>query len=332
MGGTNSRPASVSNRPLGSQQGNQQANQQGVDPNDVMRRAVKDGQGEELIITEMKDKFKQVSELFQGYNTSSPAEIQERLRTIRTTLGSQDITLSPEITTAMESVHNALISSIDKKITTSNLSPQQRNSARKEALKNMQFEEILSVLTSNFSGDIDTQKNRVLENLGIATNAEIGQSVSSIFDTVKSLKVKYKFFEYKYIELNVFMLLYVQYSYETLQNFVDNVLQFNKIKNQSRDELIAEAFKSVSALMNDAQLQATPTDTDSLKKIMTALQTNMQEKDEIMNNKLNQVIQLGNENIKGFVDGLSEATKTKFRENLKGGSEKPQAFFDLKAS
>lgn len=288
--------------------------------------------GAMFVQSELSEKLKDMSKIIESFNSNDPTEIKRYIETLSRTLasntGSQQFSLSPDVMTALDSIHQVLIRSLDQQ----RLSPEDQ----KKALRDMSFDTIYATLTKQSADEIKTKKDEIYSSLRLETNDPLKTNIEPIFDTITKLKVKYKFFEYKYIELNMFMIMYIQTSYDVLQDFIKNTIAFNQLKEENRDNLINEAFASLNNVFASADLASTPADEKNLKDIMNKVKQNIKEKDEEMNKKLDKIIKVSQGEMTGFVEALSKTTQSALRTELnkpqQTAGRKNQAFFDLNAS
>jgi hypothetical protein len=326
MGGSSSREYVASRGPTsGSRQ------QQNI-PDDIRKAII--GKSDRFIVDDISEQMRRVEESFKTFNMSSPEDINQYVNKINNYITTQGqgtpITLSPEIKQAMTDVHDALVRKLD---VSGYSDSKERNAKVKEKLREMPIDEMFANIKEQFGSDIDVKKERIYKDLNIG-ETPIKANIDTIFDTVKSLKVKYKFFEYKYIELNLFMILFTQQVYETLQKFITSVSMFNKVRDETREQLIQDAFKAMNDLLGQSGVDISGKDYDGLKVMMTSLQQNLAKKDQELKDNLNKVIQITSTDMKDFVNLLSDATKTSLKDSLNRpqGGGNSQAFFDLKDS
>lgn len=289
--------------------------------------------GDAFIVDDISDHIQKVSESFKTFNMSSPDDITQYVNKINNYLSTQGqgtpITLSPDIKQALTDVHAALVKKLD--VDLSSLDSKDRNAKIKEKLRAMPVDEMFANIKEHFGADIDAKKDKIYRDLNLA-ETPLKTNIDSIFDTVKSMKVKYKFFEYKYIELNLFTILFTQQVYETLQKFITSATMFNRVRDQTREQLIQDAFKAMNELLGQAGVDIKGSDYDGLKNTMTALQQNLAKKDKELKDNLDRVIQITSTDMKEFVNLLSSATQASLKEAVNGKTGGSQAFFDLKDS
>ena len=115
-------------------------------------------------------------------------------------------------------------------------------------------------------------EERVLGDEVVKGNKDISETVKTIMNNVKSLKVKYKFFEYKYIQLNVFMIVFIQYVYNSMSKFIVDVIAYNQTRDAIRQEMTQKIFQATQEIMGASDIQMKPEDADAINKMIGNLQ------------------------------------------------------------
>ena len=123
-----------------------------------------------------------------------------------------------------------------------------------------------------------------------------------------------------------------------------SVAMFNKVRDETREKLIQDAFKVMNDLLGESSVDITSKDYGDLKNMMTSLQTNLTAKDAQLKENLNKVIKITSTEMTDFVNLLSDATRDSLKTavsqqpvtrtagrggGMTGGN---QAFFDLNDS
>jgi hypothetical protein len=226
-------------------------------------------------------------------------------------MGHPSFELSDKVKNALLQFHGAILSGID----TSSMDQEAKdrkfvelmNQNKDDSQKNI--EGIFKLLNDYYGKDFEKTIEGIVNAPGIAESKEMKDNVSLIANSIKSLKVKYKFFEYKYIELNIFLILFVQHVYKTLDDFVKNVLAFNTQRDETREKVVKDTLKIMINILTAADLQIEPKDFEYLTGMMDKLKTHMDKKEQEMNEKVKGLYEITTDNIAGFLDALSDATK-----------------------
>lgn len=288
--------------------------------------------GDSLIIDKaLKPDLEKITTLFKNFNYHDPDQIKQYIDTINQSLGNTPIKLSDEIIGSMAKVHEAL----SKKLSTTATVEDKR-----KALSEMPLEDMFKNISEYFGNDVDQQKKVVFDRLQLQPEDKmISDPLNAMFNTIKELKVRYKFFEYKYVELNIFMILFVQFAYDMIRNFTTQVIAFNAVREDNRKQVMKEILTQLNDMMTSAGVKVEAADYETLRKMLGNLQNQMDSKNKEMQDNLNKLMEVSTENMSGFVSALSKATQEgllKELNNKQGGfvrdhSRFPQAFYDLGA-
>jgi hypothetical protein len=184
------------------------------------------------------------------------------------------IEIGPEIKSTMLNFHNQLLSVIDQQTGMSTATDTQKQEVLKAKLKdNKQLGDMLKMYYNQKLQDVET---KVLSDEMVKNSSELSGSVKVILNNVKALKVKYKFFEYKYIQLNLFMIVFVQYVYNTMTKFIVDVIAYNQARDAIRQEMTQKIFKATQEIMGASDIELKPQDAAAINKMIGSLQEKIQ--------------------------------------------------------
>ena len=303
-----------------------------VAPNDVVKNALLNNN--QIILEEdVTQKIKQVSNIFKTLNDNDYKGLLQHIDTVNNRLEeSAQIKLTDNVKSTLLNFHTAILNNID----TSTMSDTAKNEKFVEIMKGKP-DDVMGVLAEKFGKDLEQYKNTLLSSYGIADNAVLKTNVEQIMNSVKSLKVKYKFFEYKYIELNIFMILFIQHAYDTIEAFVKNVLAFNNLRDHTREKLVQETLQVMMNIISSADLEIQPSDFDHLSQSMSQLQQHTDKKTKELEESIRQLQTGTTDSLNAFIRNLSNDTKTKLKTELnnqtggfvRGSTQFPKAFYDI---
>ena len=215
------------------------------------------------------DKMKGLGEVITYFNDNDTSSIETFIDTYNQKVTSAEkIELGPEVKGMMMSFHNQLLEVIDTQLV--GASPSEKQQVLKSKLKdNKQLNEMLRLYYNQKMQDVE---ERVLGDEVVKGNKDISDTVKTIMNNVKSLKVKYKFFEYKYIQLNVFMIVFIQYVYNSMSKFIVDVIAYNQTRDAIRQEMTQKIFQATQEIMGASDIQLKPEDADAINKMIGNLQ------------------------------------------------------------
>jgi hypothetical protein len=215
------------------------------------------------------DKIKGLGDVIGFFNDNDTSALEGFVDDYNKKVASKDkIDLGPEIKNLLLSFHNQLLTVIDGQVV--GATPAEKQQILKSKLKdNKQLNEMLSLYYNDKLRSIET---RVLNDETVRGNKELGDTVKTILGNVKSLKVKYKFFEYKYIQLNIFMIVFIQYVYNSMTKFIVDVIAYNQVRDAFRQEMTQKIFDATKQIMSTSDIQIKPQDADAVNKLIQGLQ------------------------------------------------------------
>jgi hypothetical protein len=219
------------------------------------------------------EKLKGLGEVINYFNDNDTSSLESFIDKYNQQVSAKDqIDVGPEIKAMMMNFHNQLLTVIDTQLVgaTTNEKKQALNAKLKD---NKQLNEMLRLYYNQRMQDIET---RVLEDEVVKSNPEITDTVRVIMNNVKSLKVKYKFFEYKYIQMNIFMIVFIQYVYNSMGKFIVDVIAYNQTRDAIRQEMTQKIFKATQDIMGASDMQLKPQDAESINKMIANLQEKIQ--------------------------------------------------------
>jgi hypothetical protein len=215
------------------------------------------------------EKIKGLGDVIGFFNDNDTSSIENFVDTYNKQVSAKDqIEIGPEIKGLMLGFHNQLLEVIDGQLIGATSSEKQQ--VLKSKLKdNKALNEMLRLYYNQKMQDVES---RVLNDEVVRSNPEITETVRIIMNNVKSLKVKYKFFEYKYIQLNVFMIVFIQYVYNSMGKFIVDVIAYNQARDAIRQEMTQKIFRATQEIMGSSDMQLKPQDAEAINRMITNLQ------------------------------------------------------------
>jgi len=219
------------------------------------------------------EKIKGLGDVINYFNDNDTSGLETFIDKYNQQVSAKDqIDIGPEIKSMMMGFHNQLLQVIDTQLV--NATPNEKQQVLKAKLKdNKQLNEMLRLYYNQRMQDIET---RVLNDEVVKSNPEITETVRVIMNNVKSLKVKYKFFEYKYIQMNIFMIVFIQYVYNSMSKFIVDVIAYNQARDAIRQEMTQKIFKATQEIMGASDMQLKPQDAEAINKMISNLQEKVQ--------------------------------------------------------
>lgn len=215
------------------------------------------------------EKIKGLGDVIRFFNDNDTTAIQNFVDTYNQRVSVKDkIEVSPEIRRMLMNTHQQLLEVIDSQFV--GATPSEKEQVLKTKLKdNKQLNEMLKIYYNKKLQDIE---DTVMSDDAVRGNREVAQTIRMILNNVKSLKIKYKFFEYKYIQMNTFLIVFIQYTFNMMTKFIVDVIAYNQARDAVRQSMTNQIFKATQQIIGAQDLQIKPEDADAINKMMFNLQ------------------------------------------------------------
>lgn len=220
------------------------------------------------------DKIRGLGDVIRHFNDNDTSSIEGFIDNYNKQVSNKErIDIGPEMKTMMLNFHNQVLEVIDQELGSSS-TPEEKREVLKARLKdNNQLNDMIKMYYDKKLMDFES---KVMADATVQSNPEVLNTVKTIMGNVKSLKVKYKFFEYKYIQLNVFLIVFIQYVYNTMSKFIVDVIAYNQTRDAIRQEMTKKIFKATQDILGSSELQMKPEDADAINKMIANLQQKVQ--------------------------------------------------------
>lgn len=189
-----------------------------------------------------------------------------------------------------------------------------------------------AALGKTFAKDVDRKRDDLFRTEFMKNNTEMQDSIGSILNNVKDLRVKYKYFEYKYIEMNIFLILFVQKMFQAMDDFTQNVIAFNKLRDANRENIMKETLKMMVDIMKSSDIEMNPTDFDHIMNMMEQVRGKVVDSDKKLQQKMTEMTSIVTANMSDFLNAFVGATKDQLSASLGRGSPSPVSTLPANAS
>lgn len=256
------------------------------------------------------DNITNLSGLLKEFSSNDTNAIVQRIKNMEEFKGK----IPDNILDRVSKVHESLLDTID-----SNLSVEEKK-------KRMETDTGLANYIQQYVGkDLDAKMKDYLENPFIKNDPIVKSSMEDVTNSIKQIRSKYKYFEYKYVQLNMFLILFTKHVYQTVNRFMNETSAFYEAREKYHLVLIHNVIKTFQEQLGAETKQLTDLDTskftDSIgelsKSIMDTItqQKNFAEKQkqdslqEILKFLMTQEKSFAEEIIKGVDSYKSEQQK-----------------------
>jgi hypothetical protein len=219
------------------------------------------------------EKIRGLGDVIKYFNDNDTSSLENFIDNYNQKVSAKEkIDIGPEIKGMMLNFHNQLLQVIDSQLTTA--TAEEKKEVLKARLRdNRQLDDMLRMYYNQKMKDVET---RVMNDDAVKNNPEVFDTVRAIMNNVKSLKVKYKFFEYKYMQLNIFMIVFIQYVYNSMTKFIVDVIAYNQTRDAMRQEMTKKIFQATQQILGASDIQLKAEDAEAINKMIHNLQEKVQ--------------------------------------------------------
>ena len=246
---------------MGSSQSTQSGSKDPKDPADA------------LVPSEVFERLKNLQEILTGFNENDPKFISKYIaqynKDAPSGLQLNMSNINPQIS-RIDNLHTQLIRQItgNQQITSSELNTNQNYQDQlKTELKDTKnlINTRLPAVTKNL---ITTEVDKLLNDNLVKKDPVVRGTVESILGSIIGLKSRYSFFEYKYVQMNVLVMVIIQNLYNIMITSIKNIIDLHTQQSKQRDQDLNNILKLILGLLNSSQLSITPEDFDKINLLV----------------------------------------------------------------
>jgi hypothetical protein len=186
-----------------------------------------------------------------------------------------------------------------------------------------------------FLNSIETKHNE--ENLaqlkGILKTEMPESEISPIFKDLISLRTKYKFFEYEYVNLNLFLILFIQNTLQSSYSIADKVVTILKERDEKHHKMLSDLIKLLLSIMSASDFNINPAEIDKINEMMKKAEETAGQKHDGLRKQIGGAIENELVNVMNKALEQSQGNASKDATIVGGffrdGSMLPQSFYDL---
>jgi hypothetical protein len=123
--------------------------------------------------------------------------------------------------------------------------------------------------------EMDAKMSSYLDNPFIKNDPIIQKSMSEVTSSIKTIRGKYKYFEYKYIQMNMFLILFTKHVHTTVSKFIDESAAFYEAREKYHLVLIHNVVKIFQDQLGDETKKLTDLDTAQFSTAIKELTTSV---------------------------------------------------------
>ena len=160
----------------------------------------------------------------------------------------------------MSDAHRSILDTIDSSLSETD---------RKKLLQNDSA--IAGFIEQYVDKDMDTKMKNYLQNPFIKDDPVVKKTMEDVTGSIKSIRSKYKYFEYKYVQMNLFLVVFTKHIYDVMNKFIDDTVGFYEAREKYHLVLIRNVIKTFQQQLGDETKNLTSLDTSSFTKAINEL-------------------------------------------------------------
>jgi hypothetical protein len=129
----------------------------------------------------------------------------------------------------------------------------------------------------------------IINNDTVKNNGALQTNIKNILNNINNMNVKHKFFEYKYIQINLFLIIFIQHTMSTMQDFIEKVTQYSLLRDAKKRDSIDELVKILLQLLNDSRVQLDPENFNVINNMVKTINSDINSNQKKLNDKINTI-------------------------------------------
>jgi hypothetical protein len=227
-----------------------------------------------LVPSVVFERLKNLQDILTGFTDNDPKFISKYIQQYNNDARSSGLQLDmakiqPQLS-RIDNLHTQLIRQItnDATITSQQLSSSDNyQNQLKNALKDTP--KLINTRLPEVTKGLITKEIEALQNDNLIKKDPVVQgTVNSILSSIIGLKSRYSFFEYKYVQMNVLVMVIIQNLYNIMITSIKNIIDLHTKQSKQRDEDLNNILKLILSLLNSSQLSITPEDFDKINLLV----------------------------------------------------------------
>lgn len=138
-------------------------------------------------------------------------------------------------------------------------------------------------LKTTYDENMSQLKTEILTSPIVVKDKQMAQSIDKIFTDITGIKSKYKYFEYRYIQLNLFLIVFIQHVFTSMDKFINSVLAYTVTRDRSRQDSLRKLIDLLLQIMHQAELNIDQKDFEAIDKLMSVVEMEVREKQKQLN-------------------------------------------------
>jgi hypothetical protein len=176
----------------------------------------------------------------------------------------------------------------------------------------------------------DEKKQNLLQSPLIKNDDGIKRKVEGIFNSISNMKARLRFFEHRYIQLNVFLVVFFQHTVTSVQQFIDTSLSMINAREQTKNKAVTELVEKLLSIIENSDLNVDPKEMRNLNTLVKKADEELERQKNALNAALKNN---GITTVNSIVNTLGSGSGS-----MAGGaltraySAVPKSFYDISVS
>lgn len=183
-------------------------------------------------------------------------------------------------------------------------------------------------------------QQKLSQNDDIKNSPEVQKGLSDVLNNIKTIKTNSSFFEYKYMQMNIFMVYFVQKVYILLEKYTEDVAQYMVLQNKYRQNVMIKFMQEIINLLGSEKNVGFSEDDqkqfmDMIDRINVGFEnTEKKVRDDLEKMRTGHVNEIAKEILKSDPNANRKNSSTENKNGQQGGmirdlSILPKKFYDL---
>lgn len=188
----------------------------------------------------------------------------------------------------------------------------------------------MDIIKKNKTEEIfrDISNNDILKN-----NIPLQENVKTILNNINNMNVKHKFFEYKYIQINLFLIIFIEHVSNTMTDFMEKTIQYSLLRDAKKKNSIQELTNILMQILNDDRVNLDSQNFNMINDIIKNTNNQLKENQNVLNDKLKKMKDQSFNEIVNFLANNAFTTEKTANEYtggaIRSGSIIPQEFYNI---
>lgn len=261
------------------------------------RKMMADIEGKKVIFDKTtSDNINGLGQLINQFTKNDTQAIVEKIKNMQEFKGK----LPDSLLNKVSDIHKRVLDTLDSSLT---------YDEKKKQLETDQG--VASYIQKFVDKDMDDKMKTYLENPYITKDDTVLRGMTDVTNSIKTIRSKYKYFEYKYVQMNMFLVLFTQHIHKTVTKFLTETAALYEVREKYHLVLLHNVIKSFQNMFGDEAESLLAVDTSSFSESIRMLTQNIM---EAMTKNRQMADQMKTDSMKDIIKFLMK--ETEFAEKL----------------